>query len=153
MSGEESMAQVYREIEHPKLRNLEKAGFVIFLYSVIFTAGVAFFAVWIIPDAERPNHINNLIGGLSMFLAGPIALRLAFRVFVVFVGTLILAGAVNTAVIGSNGVLNRVAEDGILPDWFRHPHRKFGTTHRLINLIVILQIVTILISRGNIYLL
>ena len=34
MSGEETMAQVYREIEHPKLRNLEKAGFVIFLYSL-----------------------------------------------------------------------------------------------------------------------
>ena len=30
MSGEESMAQVYREIAHPKLKNLEKAGFVIF---------------------------------------------------------------------------------------------------------------------------
>ncbi len=26
MSGEETMAQVYREIEHPKLKNLEKAG-------------------------------------------------------------------------------------------------------------------------------
>src|SRR2546421_3496744 len=44
MSGEETMAQVYREIEHPKLRNLEKAGFVIFVYSLILTAGVAFFA-------------------------------------------------------------------------------------------------------------
>lgn len=31
MSGEESLAQVYREIEHPKLRNLKKAGLVIFL--------------------------------------------------------------------------------------------------------------------------
>src|ERR1035441_2889921 len=29
---------------------------------------------------------------------------------VVLVGTLILSGAVNTAIIGSNGVLNRVAE-------------------------------------------
>ena len=26
MSGEESLAQVNREIEHPKLKNLEKAG-------------------------------------------------------------------------------------------------------------------------------
>ena len=26
MSGEETMAQVYREIEHPKLPNLKKAG-------------------------------------------------------------------------------------------------------------------------------
>jgi hypothetical protein len=40
MSGEETMAQVYREIEHPKLRNLEKAGLVIFLYSLVFTAGL-----------------------------------------------------------------------------------------------------------------
>ena len=37
------------------------------------------------------------------------------------VGFLILAGAVNTAIIGSNGVLNRVAEDGVLPDWFLKP--------------------------------
>src|SRR6266699_2543897 len=94
MSGEETMAQVYREIEHPKLRNLEKAGFVIFVYSLIFTAGV-----------------------------------------------------------GSNGVLNRVSEDGILPHWFRHPHRRFGTSHRILNLVVGLQILTILLSRGNIFVL
>src|SRR6185369_770110 len=64
-----------------------------------------------------------------------------------------LAGAVNTAIIGSNGVLNRIAEDGVLPDWFRHPHHKFGTTSRLINTVVLLQLVTILISRGDMYLL
>ena len=80
-------------------------------------------------------------------------LRLLFHGFVVLVGTLILAGAVNTAIIGSNGVLNRVAEDGVLPDWFRHPHQKFGTTSRLINLIVVLQLVTIVISRGDVYML
>jgi len=33
MSGEESLAQVYREIESPKLKNLKKAGLVIFVYS------------------------------------------------------------------------------------------------------------------------
>src|SRR5262249_15467581 len=135
MSGEESMAQVYREIAHPKLKNLEKAGFVIFVYSMLFTSLVSFFAVMIIPDAERPKFLDNLIGGLSMFLVGPIPLKLLFHGFVVLVGTLILAGAINTSIIGSNGVLNRVAEDGVLPDWFRHPHHKFGTTHRLINLI------------------
>ena len=65
-------------------------------------------------------------------------------------GTLILAGAVNTAIVGSNGVLNRVSEDGVLPDWFRHPHPRFGTSHRIINMIVIMQIVTIVISRGDV---
>ena len=73
MSGEETMAQVYREIEHPKLKNLEKAGFVIFVYSLIFTAGVAFFAVMIIPDAVRSTFYDNPIGGLAMYLVGSAA--------------------------------------------------------------------------------
>jgi len=153
MSGEESLAQVNREIAHPKLKNLERAGFVIFLYSVLFTSLVSFFASWIMPDAERAKYLDNLIGGLSMFLVGPFYLRILFHGFVVLVGTLILSGAVNTALIGSNGVLNRVAEDGVLPDWFRHPHSRFGTTSRIINLIAILQIVTIVVSRGNLYML
>jgi amino acid transporter len=153
MSGEETMAQVYREIEHPKLRNLEKAGFVIFTYSLIFTAGVAFFAVMIIPDSVRNNFFDNPIGGLAMYLVGPLPLRLVFRAFVVVVGVLMLAGAVNTAIVGSNGVLNRISEDGILPHWFRHPHRRFGTSHRILNLVVGLQLLTIFLSRGNIFVL
>jgi amino acid transporter len=153
MSGEETMAQVYREIEHPKLKNLEKAGFVIFTYSLIFTAGVAFFAVMIIPDAVRNTFFDNPIGGLTMYLVGPLPLRLVFRAFVVVVGVLMLAGAVNTAIVGSNGVLNRVSEDGILPHWFRHPHRRYGTSHRILNLVVGLQLLTIIFSRGNIFVL
>jgi amino acid transporter len=153
MSGEETMAQVYREIEHPKLKNLEKAGFVIFAYSLIFTAGVAFFAVMIIPDLVRANFFDNPIGGLAMYLVGPLSVRLAFRAFVVVVGVLMLAGAVNTAIVGSNGVLNRVSEDGILPPWFRHPHRRYGTSHRILNLVVGLQLLTIFLSRGNIFVL
>ena len=113
-----------REIEHPKLRNLEKAGFVIFLYSLIFTAGTAFFVVMIVPDAVRPRFFDNPLGGMTQYLAGPVPLRIVFRGFVAIVGTLMLAGAVNTSIVGSNGVLNRVSEDGILPHWFRHPHRR-----------------------------
>ncbi len=153
MSGEESLAQVNREIAHPKLKNLERAGFVIFIYSMVFTSLVSFFAVMIIPDSARPQYLDNLIGGLSMYLVGPLPLRLLFHGFVVLVGTLILSGAVNTAIIGSNGVLNRVAEDGVLPQWFRHPNKTFGTTSRLINTIVGLQLLTIAISRGDVMML
>jgi amino acid transporter len=151
MSGEESLAQVYREIEHPKLKNLEKAGFVIFVYSLLFTGLVAFFAVMIIPEARLGDYTGNYIGGLAMNVAGPYTSRLIFRGFVVVVGVLILSGAVNTAIVGSNGVLNRVSEDGVLADWFRHPHPRFGTSHRIINLVVGLQILTIILSRGNVF--
>jgi len=153
MSGEESLAQVYRETAAPKLRNLKRAALVIFIFSMLFTSLVSFFAVMIIPDSERTKYFDNLISGISMFLAGPFGLKLAFHAFVVLVGALILSGAVNTAIIGSNGVLNRVVEDGVLPDWFREPHPKYGTTYRLINLVIAFQLATIVISRGNVYLL
>ena len=153
MSGEESLAQVYREIEQPKVKNLERTGLVIFLYSLAFTSLVSFFAVALIPDSVRPKFYDNLISGLAMHLIGPLWLRLLFQAFVVVVGFLILAGAVNTSVVGSGGVLSRVSEDGVLPAWFRRPHRRFGTNYRIINLIVCLQLVTILLSRGNVYLL
>ena len=41
MSGEESLAQVYREIEAPKHQNLLRTGLVIFVFSVVFTSLVS----------------------------------------------------------------------------------------------------------------
>jgi len=218
MSGEESLAQVNREIEAPKLKNLLRAGFVIFMYSMLLTSAISFFAVFIIPDGKRvateivpngeaptsqlvqrvdylrqdaqthqvfgyaiednPNdpdfpvthfdrkiilnpatqHVeredggyrDNLINGLVQYLSGPKWLKLIMEAFVVTVGFLILAGAVNTAIVGSNGVMNRLAEDGVLTPWFLHPQKRFGTTHRLINMVVILQLITIVASWGDV---
>jgi amino acid transporter len=151
MSGEESLAQVNRELEYPKHKNLMRAGFIIFLYSLLFTSLVSFFAYAIIPDRDRPQYFDNLISGIAINLAGPMTLKLAFQAFIVIVGFLMLSGAINTAIVGSNGVLNRVSEDGVMTDWFRAPHKKYGTTYRMINLIVLLQLVAIIASRGNTY--
>ena len=154
MSGEESLAQVNRELAHPKLKNLKRAAVIIAIYSFVFTGLSSLLFVMIIPDPVRITiYKDNLIAGLAMHLWGPQLLRLLFRTFVVVVGFLILSGAVNTAIIGSNGVLNRVSEDGVLTDWFRQPHPRFGTTYRIVNLVVFFQLFTILASRGNVYLL
>src|SRR5947207_9254486 len=84
-----------------------------------------------------------------MSVAGPPAALLLLNAFVTIVGFLLLSGACNTSIIGANGVLNRVAEDGILPDWLRRPHPRYGTTHRVLTLIVGFQMVTIIASRGD----
>jgi amino acid transporter len=153
MSGEETLAQVYREIAHPKLQNLKRAAIAIFIFSVVFTSLVSFLGEALIPDSVRPQFFDNLIGGIAMHLAGPFQLRLCFHVFVVIVGVLMLAGACNTAIIGSNGVLNRLSEDGVLVDWFRKPHHNYGTTYRLLNLIVALQVLVVIASRGDVFIL
>ncbi len=154
MSGEETLAQVNREIQHPKLKNLKRAAIVIAIYSLIFTGGATLLASILIP-AWQITHIyqDNLIAGLAMYMVGPLFWRIAFRIFVVLVGFLILSGAINTSMIGSTGVLMRVAEDGVLTDWFRKPHKRFGTSYRIINMVFILQMITIIASRGNVIIL
>jgi amino acid transporter len=153
MSGFETLAQVYREVAYPKMKNLRITANIVCTYAVICTGVVSILAVMIIPDSTRSMYYDNMIGGLVMNLAGPNLLKLGFHVFVVIVGVLILAGAVNTSLIGVNGVLNRVAEDGVLLDWFRKPHKRFGTTYRILNMMTLLQLATIVVSRGDVYLL
>ena len=153
MSGFETLAQVYREVAYPKLKNLRITANIVCTYAVVCTGIISLLAVMIIPDSTRSMYYDNMIGGLVMNFAGPEVLKLGFHVFIVIVGVLILAGAVNTSLIGVNGVLNRVAEDGVLLDWFRKPHKKFGTTYRILNTMAILQILTILASRGDVFLL
>jgi len=154
MSGEETLAQVYREVEAPKLPNFKKAAFVVFLYSLLLTGTFNFLCSLLIPDHLRMGvYYDNWIGGLAMQMAGPVPVRLLLNGFVVIVGFLILSGAVNTSIVGSNGVLSRVAEDGVLPDWFLRPHPRFGTNYRLLYLITGLQLFTIAVSRGNVILL
>jgi amino acid transporter len=151
MSGEESLAQVNREIEHPKLKNLKRAAIVIAIYSLIFTGGATLLASMLIPHWQLTHvYQDNLIAGLAMYMVGPMFWRIAFRIFVVLVGFLILSGAINTSMIGSTGVLMRVAEDGVLTDWFRKPHVKYGTSYRIVNMVFILQMFTIIVSRGNV---
>ncbi|MHB0995913.1 MAG: APC family permease [Elusimicrobiales bacterium] len=154
LSGLETLAQVYREIEDPKIDNLKKTVVTIFIFSVLFTGLLTFISALIIPsDLIAGKYADNLLSGLALELHGPYWARLGMQVLVVISGTLMLVGAVNTSFVGSNGVLNRVADDGILHDWFRHLHTKFGTTYRIINLVAITQILIILISRGDIFLL
>ena len=154
LSGLETMGQVYREVEYPKLINFKKAYITIFIFALIVTPSISFLGVMLIPDDVRHTvYIDNIIGGIAMFLAGPMWLRLVVQAFVVIVGVLILSGAVNTSIVGANSVLNRVSEDKILTDWFRKPHPKYGTTYRILTLIAGLQIATIILSGGDILIL
>lgn len=154
VSGEETLAQVYREIEAPKLNNLLKTGLIIAVFAFFFTGINSLFASMIVPPKELLGLYNdNVLSGLAMHLVGSRPVLLGLQAFVVVVGFLILAGAVNTALIGANSVLNRVAEDGVLHSWFRRPHQKFGTSYRIIHTLGILQILIIVVTGGDVFVL
>jgi Amino acid permease len=59
MSGEESLAQVNRELAYPKHTNLVRAGMVIFVYSLLFTSLVSFLAYALIPDGGAPPVLQQ----------------------------------------------------------------------------------------------
>lgn len=154
MSGLETLAQVYREVEAPKVPNFKKAALIVFVFSFLLTGSMNFFCMILIPDELRlGQYSENWMGGLAMQMVGPLVVQLLLNGFVVVVGFLILSGAVNTSIIGSNGVLSRVAEDGVLPDWFLKPHKKYGTNSRILYLITGLQLLTIIASGGDMILL
>ena len=123
MSGEETLAQVYREVKAPKLRNFKWVAFIVFVSSLGITAFLSFFAVMIIPDEVRRGFQDNLISGLAMNVVGPTWAKLVLNTVVVLVGFLILAGSVNTSIVGANSVLNRLADDGVLSAWFQRPQK------------------------------
>ncbi|MFA5161667.1 MAG: amino acid permease [Elusimicrobiales bacterium] len=153
LSGLETMAQVYREMESPKMKNLKKTAVSVFAYALIFTGVLTFLCALLIPPASIAQYADNMLSGLAMSLPGPMWSRLLMQALVVAGGVVMLSGAVNTAIIGANGVLGRVAEDGVLDDWFRRLHPRYGTTGRIINLIALIQVVIILLCRGDVYLL
>lgn len=154
LSGLESMAQVYREIEDPKVPNLKRTAVAVFIFSLLFTGVLTFLSSMIIPpDLIAGEYSENLLSGLALHLHGPDWAKLILHALVVVSGGLILTGAVNTSFVGANGILNRVAEDGILHDWFRKLHPRFGTTSRIITIVALLQIAIILVSKGDIFLL
>ena len=107
----------------------------------------------IIPDNKRPEYFANLISGLAMYMAGPYNLRLIFQGFVVLVGVLILSGAVNTAIVGANGVLNRISRrrraDALVPQAARQVRNLAPADQHDCRAAVL----TIMLSRGNVYLL
>ena len=150
LSGLETFAQVFREIEYPKIQNLKKAALIVFLFALLFTGGLTFLSSLIIPpDLIASEYHDNLLAGLAMHLSGPNFLKLIMQGAVVLAGVAMLAGAVNTSIIGANGIMNRVAETGILTDWFRKIHKKYGTTYHIINMICFMQVGVILLSGGK----
>jgi hypothetical protein len=50
MSGFETLAQVYREIAYPKMKNLIYTGNLVCVYAVFCTGFITMFAAMIIPD-------------------------------------------------------------------------------------------------------
>ena len=73
MSGFETLAQVYREIAYPKLKNLKITGNIVCIYAVFCTGVITLFAGMIIPDDDRAAICRQPAGRPRDAPGGPAA--------------------------------------------------------------------------------
>ena len=62
MSGFETLAQIYREIAYPKLKNLKITGNIVCIYALVCTGVITLFAGMIIPDKARARVLGESVG-------------------------------------------------------------------------------------------
>ena len=153
MSGFETLAQVYREIAYPKLKNLRITANIVCIYAVICTGVISLFAGDDHPrcdprpvlrqPARRPGHEPRRAAAAAARF--PRLRRDRRRADSLRRGEHVHHRRQRRPEPG--GRRRRPAR------WFRKPHKQYGTTYRIINMMALLQIATIIASRGDVYLL
>ncbi len=142
ISGFESSANFVEEQQQgvfPKtLRNMW------FIVSVINPL-MAFFALSILPIPEiKAEHSETLLSHMGMLSSGP-----WLSTLISLDAVLVLSGAVLTSYVGVTGLLERMALDRILPQFFLRKNKR-GSSYRIIILFFILSISVLFITRGNV---
>jgi len=155
VSGEETLAQVYREIEARSSPTSLRTGMIIFLFALFFTGFNSLFASMIVPQRELiGEYKRQCLSGLAMHLVGSRAFLLGLQAFVVVVGFLILAGAVNTALIGSRTAFSTgLLRTGCCTIGSADRMRSMEPPIEFLHTLAILQLFIIIVSRGDVFLL
>ncbi|MDY6862327.1 MAG: APC family permease [Thermodesulfobacteriota bacterium] len=151
LSGFESMGQIVEKIETPKVKNTKRAFILLTLPPVILTTSSAFLGIMIMkfkmvngmPALEY--YREALLCGLARYVIGG---GVWLEVITTFAGLLILCGAVNTAIVGGVGTINKMAADRTLP-MFLMKRNRHNITTRSIVLFGFICILAIIFSKGN----
>jgi amino acid transporter len=109
----------------------------------------AFFALslFAIPLLQSDAYQNTLLIEMASHVGGNwLATLIALDAF------LVLSGAVLTSFVGVSGLLERMALDRILPQYFLKKNKK-GSSYRIIIVFLLLTISVLLITKGNVQLL
>jgi amino acid transporter len=143
VSGFESSANFVEEQKKgvfPKtLRNMWAIVSVINPLMAIFAL-----ALFTLPILQSNEYQNTLLIEMGNHVGGKwVAYLIAIDAF------LVLSGAVLTSFIGVTGLLERMALDRIMPQFFLKKNKK-GSSYRIIIMFLLLAISVLLITKGNV---
>ena len=119
-----------------------------FVVSVINPLAALFaLSLFAIPLLQSDAYQNTLLIEMASHVGGNwLAILIAIDAF------LVLSGAVLTSFVGVTGLLERMALDRILPQYFLKKNKK-GSSYRIVIVFLLLTISVLLITNGNVKLL
>ena len=127
----ESLTQAAVDLQQPRIRNLQRVARLVSGYGILITAGLAFLFVAVVADARVWSTAP--LAGIAYQLAAPPWLRLVLVSLVVVAATAFLTATLRSTSRGAQGVLARLADDGVLDEGWRALHHRFGTPWRSID--------------------
>jgi len=149
MSPEESVSEADELVESSNVDMLKWVTRARVMTGFIFPLLIPFFALMVIPDSVRPSYFDVPLVGLTMYVRGPMIIKLVFQSVVVAFGALVLLRVLNSAITSSSGVLTRATEDREVPPWLFGRHEKHHTRHRLTHVVALSLLLMLLLSRGR----
>jgi magnesium transporter len=150
LGGVDVLAQVAPELEPPRIRNLERTARLVVIYSIGVTALLGFVIAAIVPETLRRSFFEAPGVGLVLQLAGPWWLRGLAAGAVVLGAGLMMGSAARSALAGTQTVLTRLVDEGLLPAALREPHPQFGTRARMLDVTVGAQMAIVVLSGGHV---
>ncbi|AUS07170.1 APC family permease [Pseudotamlana carrageenivorans] len=104
-------------------------------------------ALFTLPVLQSDAYQNTLLIEMASYVGGDwLAILIGVDAF------LVLSGAVLTSFVGVSGLLERMALDRILPQFFLKKNKK-GSSYRIILIFLLLTVSVLLITKGNVKLL
>lgn len=110
-------------------------------------AAIFALSLFALPVLQSEAYQNTLLIEMASQVGGNwLAILIGIDAF------LVLSGAVLTSFVGVTGLLERMALDRILPQYFLKKNKR-GSSYRIILIFLLLTISVLLITRGNVHLL
>jgi amino acid transporter len=145
-SGLESISQIAPALRAPREKTALRAMMLV-MAAILLTSPLATALSTALLKVSEANPDRFLFELGAAY--GPPALQLA----IVFSGAALLMGAANTAIIGCYHVFLAIGRLGYLPHWVAARSRRFNTPHFAIAVAVLVPVLVIVASRGQISLL
>jgi amino acid transporter/nucleotide-binding universal stress UspA family protein len=145
-SGLESISQIAPALADPRERTALKAMLMVVACVLVTSPLMTAFETALLDAAHaNPDQFVYALG--SKFGNRPI------EIAIVFTSSTLLIGASNTALIGCYHVFLALVRLGFMPRWLAERNVRFGTPHRAILIAVVVPVVVVLATRGQMALL